>query len=114
MLKIKRAANGEVVLTLSGRMDAENVIELKSLFKLEVEGRCIVLDLQDLTLVDREAGEIPRALRSGQHQAEELPSIHPRVDHARTEGWLAVHRPRAIAYRKQQRNTFGCRFREIK
>jgi anti-anti-sigma regulatory factor len=55
MLKIKRAANGEVVLTLSGRMDAENVIELKSLFKLEVEGRRIVLNLKDLTLVDREA-----------------------------------------------------------
>ena len=55
MLKITRAANGEVVLTLSGRMDAENVIELKSLFKSEAEGRRIVLDLKDLTLVDREA-----------------------------------------------------------
>jgi hypothetical protein len=54
-LNIKRAANGEVVLTLSGRMDAENVIELKSLFKLEVEGRRIVLNLKDLTLVDGEA-----------------------------------------------------------
>jgi hypothetical protein len=55
MLKITRAVNGEVVLTLSGRMDAENVIELKSLFKSEAEGRRIVLDLKDLTLVDREA-----------------------------------------------------------
>ena len=55
MLKITRAANGEVVWTLSGRMDAENVIELKSLFKSEPEGRRIVLDLKDLTLVDREA-----------------------------------------------------------
>jgi anti-anti-sigma regulatory factor len=55
MLKITRAANGEVVWTLSGRMDAENVIELKSLFKSEAEGRRIVLDLKDLTLVDREA-----------------------------------------------------------
>ena len=55
MLKITRAANGEVVLTLSGRMDAENVIELESLFKSEAEGRRIVLDLKDLTLVDREA-----------------------------------------------------------
>jgi anti-anti-sigma regulatory factor len=55
MLKITRAANGEVVWTLSGRMDAENVIELKSLFKSEAEGRSIVLDLKDLTLVDREA-----------------------------------------------------------
>ena len=55
MLKITRAGNGEVVWTLSGRMDAENVIELKSLFKSEEEGRRIVLDLKDLTLVDREA-----------------------------------------------------------
>jgi anti-anti-sigma regulatory factor len=55
MLKITRAANGEVVWTLSGRMDAENVIELKSLFKSEAEGRRIVLDLRDLTLVDRDA-----------------------------------------------------------
>jgi anti-anti-sigma regulatory factor len=55
MLKITRVANGEVVWTLSGRMDAENVIELKSLFKSEAEGRRIVLDLKDLTLVDREA-----------------------------------------------------------
>jgi anti-anti-sigma regulatory factor len=55
MLRITRAANGEVVWTLSGRMDAENVIELKSLFKSEEEGRRIVLDLKDLTLVDREA-----------------------------------------------------------
>jgi anti-anti-sigma regulatory factor len=55
MLKITRAANGEVVWTLSGRMDAENVIELKSLLKSEAEGRRIVLDLKDLTLVDREA-----------------------------------------------------------
>jgi anti-anti-sigma regulatory factor len=55
MLKITRAANGEVVWTLSGRMDAENVIELKSLFKSEAAGRRIVLDLTDLTLVDREA-----------------------------------------------------------
>ena len=55
MLKITRAANGEVVWTLSGRMDAENVIELNSLFKSEAEGRRIVLDLKDLTLVDREA-----------------------------------------------------------
>jgi anti-anti-sigma regulatory factor len=55
MLKIKRAANGEVVFTLSGRMDAENVVEMKALFGSEAEGRRIVLDLKDLTLVDRQA-----------------------------------------------------------
>jgi anti-anti-sigma regulatory factor len=55
MLKIQRAVNGEVVFTLSGRMDAENVVDLKTLFGSEAEGRRIVLDLKDLTLVDREA-----------------------------------------------------------
>jgi anti-anti-sigma regulatory factor len=58
MLKIQRAANGEVSFTLSGRLEAENVDELKELFRLEaseVKRRRIVLDLKDLTLVDRDA-----------------------------------------------------------
>jgi STAS domain len=55
MLRITRAANGEVVFTLSGRIDAENVAELKALFQREANGRRIVLDLKDLTLVDRDA-----------------------------------------------------------
>jgi anti-anti-sigma regulatory factor len=58
VLKITRAANEEVVFRLSGRMDAENVAELEELFGLEalnVKGRSIVLDLKDLTLVDRDA-----------------------------------------------------------
>jgi anti-anti-sigma regulatory factor len=55
MLKIRRAANGEVVFTLSGRMDAENVGEMKSLFQSEAKDRPIVLDLRDLTLVDQAA-----------------------------------------------------------
>jgi anti-anti-sigma regulatory factor len=58
VLKITRAANGEVVFRLSGRMDGENVAELKEIFGLEgldVKRRSIVLDLKDLTLVDRDA-----------------------------------------------------------
>lgn len=55
MLKIRRAANGEVVFTLSGRMDAENIGEMKLLFQSEANGRRIVLDLRDLTLVDQAA-----------------------------------------------------------
>jgi anti-anti-sigma regulatory factor len=55
MLRIQRSANGDVAFTLSGRMDAENVSELKTLIGSEAEGRRIILDLKDLTLVDREA-----------------------------------------------------------
>ena len=55
MLRITRAANGEVVFRLSGRMDAGSAAELERLFSAETNGRRIVLDLKDLTLVDREA-----------------------------------------------------------
>ena len=56
MLKITRAAYGEVVIKLSGRMNAENVGELKTVFSEEANGRRrIVLDLKDLTLVDQDA-----------------------------------------------------------
>jgi anti-anti-sigma regulatory factor len=54
MLKITRAANGEVVFKLSGRMGAENVGELETLTSAEASGRRIVLDLKDLTLVDQD------------------------------------------------------------
>jgi len=55
MLRITRAANGEAVFRLSGRMDAESVAELERLFNAEASGRRVVLDLKDLTLADREA-----------------------------------------------------------
>jgi hypothetical protein len=54
MLKITRAANEEVIFKLSGRMGAENVGELETLISAETSHRRIVLDLKDLTLVDRE------------------------------------------------------------
>jgi anti-anti-sigma regulatory factor len=55
MLKIQRSSNGQVIFILAGRMKVEHVAEMKELFKSEVSARQIVLDLKDLTLVDREA-----------------------------------------------------------
>ncbi len=55
MLKITRAANGEAVFTVSGRLDAENLAESKTLFSAEASGRHIALDLKELTLVDQDA-----------------------------------------------------------
>jgi len=55
MLKITRAENGDVVIKLSGRMNAENMGELEALVSEEAMGRPIVLDLRDLTLVDQDA-----------------------------------------------------------
>ena len=55
MLRIQRSANGQVVFTLSGRMDQENLAELETLVRSETDGRPIVLDLKDLTLAGRDA-----------------------------------------------------------
>jgi anti-anti-sigma regulatory factor len=55
MLKITKAASGEVIFTVSGRINAENLPEVKRLFSSEANGRRITLDLKDLTLVDRDA-----------------------------------------------------------
>ena len=56
MLRIRRSeANGQVVFTLSGRMDEEGIAELETLIGSEAGGRRIVLDLKDLTLIGRDA-----------------------------------------------------------
>ena len=55
MLRIQRVANGEVVFTLSGRMDEEDIAALETLIRSEGDGRPIILDLKDLTLIGRDA-----------------------------------------------------------
>jgi hypothetical protein len=55
MIKIMRAANGEVVFKLSGRMGTEDIAELETLIKSEADDRHIVLDLKDVTLVGQDA-----------------------------------------------------------
>jgi hypothetical protein len=55
MLKIQRTANRNVVFTVSGRLEADNVSELSALLAAEQRGRTRVLDLKDLIGVDGDA-----------------------------------------------------------
>ena len=55
MLRIQRSENGEVVFALSGQMDEEPIAELDTLISSEENGRRIILDLKDLTLVNENA-----------------------------------------------------------
>jgi anti-anti-sigma regulatory factor len=55
-LKIERSTDGDVVVfTLSGRIAMERVVELQSLFASEVGDRRLMLDLEAVDLVDRDA-----------------------------------------------------------
>ena len=74
MLKITREANGEVVIKLSGRMDAENLAELEMLFGSEANGRLITLDLKDLTLVDQDAISFLERCEAGNIQLKNCPA----------------------------------------
>ena len=55
MLKITQAKNAKVVFSVSGRLDSENMAELKTLIRAEAKAQNIVLDLSELTLVDEDA-----------------------------------------------------------
>ena len=54
MLRIQRTANGDVVFTLSGRIDKEHIAELEALIAAEGKDRRIVLDLKDMTLTGQD------------------------------------------------------------
>jgi anti-anti-sigma regulatory factor len=54
MLKIHRKANGDVVFTLSGRLDKEHIAEFEALIAAEGNERRIILDLKDMTLTGQE------------------------------------------------------------
>jgi anti-anti-sigma regulatory factor len=74
MLRITRAANGVVVIKLSGRMGAENVGELETLISKEAKGHGIVLDLKDLKLVDQDAVNFLRRCEADSTQLRNCPA----------------------------------------
>jgi hypothetical protein len=54
--RIETAARGRFsVFIVSGRIEAQAIAELRRLFDLQTDYRDIVVDLRDVSLVDREA-----------------------------------------------------------
>jgi anti-anti-sigma regulatory factor len=54
LLRIHRTENGDVVFTLSGRIDKENLAELEALIAGEGKDRRIILDLKNMTLTGQD------------------------------------------------------------
>jgi hypothetical protein len=55
-LRIEQTAwRDSTLFTLTGRVEEEHIAELKRLFKLQVDFRSIIVDLQETRLVGREA-----------------------------------------------------------
>lgn len=55
MLRIERSANGQVVFTLSGRMQTEDIEQVQQLVIAETTGQPVMFNLRDVTLVNQEA-----------------------------------------------------------
>jgi hypothetical protein len=71
-LRIERSVRQEImVFTLSGRMNAEEVAELKALF--DADYRTIVLDLRDVRLADRDAVKFLRDCEADGMKLENCP-----------------------------------------
>jgi anti-anti-sigma regulatory factor len=74
MLKIQRKVNGKVILALSGRIQAEDIDELRRLLELEGPGSHTALDLKDVTLVDRDAVKFLAACEADSIKLENCPA----------------------------------------
>ena len=55
MLRIERSANGQVVFTLSGWMQTEDIEQFQQLLVVETPGQQLMFNLRDVTLVNRDA-----------------------------------------------------------
>ena len=54
MLRIERSGSGEVVFTLSGRMQTADIEQFQQLLIAEAPGRPVMFDLRDVTLVNQD------------------------------------------------------------
>ena len=74
MLGIQRKANGKAIFILSGRIEAEDIDELRGLFELEETSLKIALDLRDVTLVDRDGVKFLAVCEGNGIQLENCPA----------------------------------------
>jgi anti-anti-sigma regulatory factor len=92
MLRIQRSANGRVIFTLSGRIEAEDVTELRHLLALEAVGQRLVLDLRNVTLVNQDAVNFLAGCETDSIKLENCPAyirewierVEGRTKHRRT------------------------------
>jgi hypothetical protein len=57
MFRIRKGGNGQVVFTLSGRIEADDLTEIQQQLASETGTGDVVLDLKDVTLVNQDAVE---------------------------------------------------------
>jgi hypothetical protein len=83
-------SNKGVVFTLTGRVGVEDIAELQRLFSLEEAGRRFALDLEEVTLIDRDAVKFFASCESDSIALENCPGyIRVWVDREKKREQLA-------------------------
>jgi anti-anti-sigma regulatory factor len=94
MLRIERSANGQVVFTLSGRIQTEDIKQFEQLLLVETPGQPLIFNLRDVTLVNQDAVRFLAHCEADGIKLENCP-LHIR-------NWIDQEKRRN---RMQQRNT---------
>ena len=97
MLRIERSANGQVVFTLSGRMQTEDIERFQQLLVVETPGRQLMFDLRDVTLVNHDVVAFLADCEANGIKLESCP-LHVR-------NWIDQEKRRNRRRRRQKEDT---------
>jgi hypothetical protein len=97
MLRIERSTNDQVVFTLSGRIQTEDIEQFQQLLIVETPGQPVMFDLRDVTLVNQEAVTFLAGCEAKGIKLESCP-LHIR-------NWIDQERRRNRRRPRQKRDT---------
>ena len=97
MLRIERSANGQVVFTLSGRMETEDIEQFRQLLVIETPRQPVRFDLRYVTLVNQDAVTFLAHCEANGIELENCPLY--------IRNWIDQEKRRNKRRRRQKRNT---------
>ena len=97
MLRIERSENGQVVFTLSGRMQIEDIEQVRQLLGVETPGQPVMFDLRDVTLVNQDAVTFLADCEANGIKLQNCP-LHIR-------NWITQEKRRDKPQQRQKRDT---------
>ncbi len=97
MLRIERSANGQVVFTLSGRIQTEDIEQFQQLLAVETPEQPLMFNLRDVTIINQEAVTFLAHCEAKGIKLENCP-LHIR-------NWIDQEKRRNRRCRMQKKNT---------
>ena len=97
MLRIRRSANGQVVFTISGRIQTDDIEQFRQLLVVETPGQPLIFNMRDLTLVNRDAVAFLAECEAKGIKLENCP-LHIR-------NWIDQEKRRGKRQQRQKRDT---------